>query len=185
MCYILFLTSFCLIWTTTWFYDQRKYFPNIFTNDDILQILNEPITVPRGKEGVIRIQLTVPFGCYNTSGIVVNCKLTIEMKTPQSSNCDQIQGLDGCGIAIEKNNWREVYTLRVQHSDASVNYRKTLVHRVQLHTLSMESHPVWSDVTLREVQVRYRLDIFSINILLLRSIQEHLILWYFTDSHRR
>ncbi|XP_062621129.1 von Willebrand factor D and EGF domain-containing protein-like [Saccostrea cucullata] len=118
-----------------------------------LKILNEPIIVQRGKEGVIRMQLTVPFGCFFNPGDDISCKLTVEAKTPQRSSCNDIKGIGSCGVGIERKSWNAVQSVMIKNEDLTLDYKASPVHYIQFHTTAMPSHEIWSNVILQEVQI--------------------------------
>ncbi|XP_078309581.1 von Willebrand factor D and EGF domain-containing protein-like [Crassostrea virginica] len=74
-------------------------------------VLNEPITVERGKEGVIVLQLTVPFGCYydKEEEKFWPCSLNVELKTQQLSKCGGITSNSLCGTSFNNEKWNEIH----------------------------------------------------------------------------
>lgn len=121
-----------------------------------MKVLNEPITVERGKEGVILLQLTVPFGCdyYKDKEKFLSCPLAVELKTQQLSKCVGITSNNLCGTKFTNENWNEVRNIVVHHN-TKFDYKISTIHRVKLSTVQFPSHPIWSNVELPVIQVQY------------------------------
>lgn len=118
----------------------------------ILQVLHEPVTVERGREGVIQLQLTVPFGCFRDEKKVSPCSLHVELKNQQYIECGGIHFQSVCGTIFLNENWNAVKTVVVRHMN-DVNYQVPAMHLVKLFTLPMKSHSIWSNVEIPEVKV--------------------------------
>lgn len=121
-----------------------------------MQDLNEPVTVERGMEGVILLQLTVQFGCfiYYDGDEQKNspCSLNVELRTLQNLECGGIKTQSLCGTKFQNENWNTVRRVVVQHTN-DLNYKLSSMYLVKLFTLPMESHPIWSNVEIPEVKV--------------------------------
>lgn len=126
-----------------------------------MKVVNEPITVERGKEGVIVLQLTVPFGCYydKEAEKFWPCQLKVELKTQQLSQCGGITSNNLCGTHFINERWNEVRNIVVHHN-TEFDYKISSIHRVKLSTLPLNSHPIWSNVELPVVQVQYTVTYF-------------------------
>lgn len=122
----------------------------------ILQVLHEPVIVERGREGVIQLQLTVPFGCFmyydGDEKKVSPCSLHVELKNQQYIECGGIQSQSLCGTIFLNENWNAVKKVVVRHMN-DVNYQVPAMHLVKFFTLQMESHSIWSNVEIPEVKV--------------------------------
>lgn len=122
----------------------------------IVQVLNEPVTVERGKEGVILLQLTVPFGCFiyydGDEKKVSPCSLNVELRNRQYIECGGIKTQSLCGTKFQNENWHAVKRVVVRHTN-EFNYQVSAMHLVKLFTLPMESHSIWSNVEIPDVKV--------------------------------
>ena len=142
-------------------------------------MVNEPITVERGKKGLILLKLTVPFVCdYDKeTKRVMPCSLNVEFKTQQRSKCGGITSNSLCGTSFRNDKWNEVKSLSVQHIN-EFSYKISSVHRVKLSTLPLLSHPIWSNIELPVLQVL--LVIFSKRIVLLDSNAQAVMVIFFS-----
>lgn len=124
-----------------------------------MQVLNEPVTVERGKEGVISLQLTVPFGCYfyydGDEKKRLPCFLNVELRNRQHIECEGIKTQSLCGTKFQNEHWDAVNRVFVQHTN-DLKYLVSM-YVVKLFTLQMESHPIWSNVEISEVKVNLNL----------------------------
>nr|XP_022298863.1 von Willebrand factor D and EGF domain-containing protein-like isoform X2 [Crassostrea virginica] len=122
-----------------------------------IKVLNEPITVERGKKGVIVLQLTVPFGCYydKEEEKFWPCSLNVELKTQQLSKCGGITSNSLCGTSFNNEKWNELRNIFVHHNN-EFDYKISSVHRVKLSTLPFNSHPIWSNIELPVVQIHIK-----------------------------
>nr|XP_022298866.1 von Willebrand factor D and EGF domain-containing protein-like isoform X2 [Crassostrea virginica] len=122
-----------------------------------VKIVNEPITVERGKKGLILLKLTVPFVCdYDKeTKRVMPCSLNVEFKTQQRSKCGGITSNSLCGTSFRNDKWNEVKSLSVQHIN-EFSYKISSVHRVKLSTLPLLSHPIWSNIELPVLQIHVK-----------------------------
>lgn len=122
-----------------------------------MQVLHEPVTVERGKEGLIQLQLTVPFGCFmhydGDEKKVDPCSLHVELKNQQYTECgNNIQPQSFCGTIFLNEHWNAVKKVVIRHMN-DVNYQVPAMHLVKFFTLPMGSHSIWSNVEIPEVKV--------------------------------
>lgn len=121
-----------------------------------MQVLHEPVTVERGKEGALLLQLTVPFGCFiyydGNEQKTSPCSLNVELRTLQNLECGGIKTQSLCGTKFQNENWNTVRRVVIQHTN-DLNYKVSSMYLVKLFTLPMESHPIWSNVGIPEVKV--------------------------------
>lgn len=120
-----------------------------------MKVLNEPVTVERGKGSVILLQLTVPFGCYfyydGGEKKRLPCLLDVELKNRKHTVCGGIKAVSLCGTKFQNEHWDAVKMIVIQHTN-DLNYVLS-TYSIKLFTLEMLSHPIWSNVEIPEVKV--------------------------------
>lgn len=76
------------------------------------------------------------------------------MKSPDSARCDGITGINECGMRIKSIDWNVTQSIVVKHSGNN-KYQLTFgpLRRVQLWTILLYEHAIWSYYILPEIPV--------------------------------
>lgn len=119
-----------------------------------IKVLNTPITIKRGDTGVLRIQPTVPIGCYPETD---NCRLPIQLIQTDYDGCRGVTTLDkdnsDCGSTIFTKQSTAVLEIAfaIEEDDGYASMKTSF--NVVLRTDEFSWHTLWSYYSLPLIKV--------------------------------